>query len=134
MSVPSQHEFDPQQTEVIGKLGAAMRFIGGVTMGLGILEAVGAALAIVETIQGTNSWGEVIVVIMAAVFLMTMGGLTLGAGRAFKNVATTTGRDISHLMQALDNLRQMFSILSVLVLLWMVLAAIALVAALIGRM
>jgi hypothetical protein len=134
MNASGEHEFDPQQTEIIGKLGATMRFIGGVTTALGILEVIGLVLAIVEAIQGTNSWGEVIAVGMAAVFLLTMGSLTLGAGGSFKNIATTTGRDISHLMQALDNLRQMYSILSVLVMLWIVVAVIAMVVALIHRM
>jgi hypothetical protein len=133
MSVPREHEFDSQQTEVIRKLGATMRFIGSVLTVLAILEAIGAVLAIVQVVRGTESWGEVLTLGMAAVFLLAMGSLTLGAGGSFKNIATTSGRDISHLMKALDNLRQMYSILTVLVLLWIALAVIAVGVAFLGR-
>ena len=48
------------------------------------------------------------------------------AGKKFQAIAKTSGDDISHLMVALDNLRQVYAILSVIIILCVLLSLVAL--------
>jgi hypothetical protein len=71
-------------------------------------------------------WPEVITRGIVMVFTLAMGSLMIKAGMEFQAIVDTAGQDIAHLMAALDNLRQMYSVLSVVIIISILLTLAAL--------
>ena len=105
-------------------LGAASVVVllgtGSRTAWLALFVAVVCLRAIVEA-----EWSGVMTLGMMIVFAVAMGSLMIKAGKAFQAIVDTAGNDIAHLMAALDNLRQVYSILSVIIILTTLLGLVA---------
>ena len=86
------YEFNAEQSKLIGGLGRSMRIVG----------LVGLAWAVVG--------------------IISMGIWALSGGTSFINVATTQGNDIVHLMDALGKLRNIFSLVAILIVAALVIA------------
>ena len=115
------YEFDSSQNETILTLAKSLQFVGTTSLVFGLVFAIGCVSAIFQT-----NWSAVITQGMFVVFTFAMGGLMIKAGKKFQAIVKTSGDDISHLMVALDNLRQVYSILSVIIILCVLLSLIAL--------
>jgi hypothetical protein len=111
-----QYEFTPEQDRLIVDLAAKMRFVGFFALFMG---ALGLGLMVYIWMRG------VLYVDVGILVMLFLGFWTLGAARSFQEVADTKGRDISHVMKALGELRSMFSLLY-----WVLLVGIVLVAVL----
>lgn len=121
MDENEKFEFDSQQNETILTLAKSLQFVGAVTLVLALVFAIGCLRAVLQT-----QWPAVITQGMWMIFSFAMGGAMVKAGKEFQAIVTTSGSDISHLMQALDNLRQIYSTLSVIIMICIVLAIVAL--------
>ena len=121
MDTEKNYEFDSSQNETISTLAKTLQFVGTTSLVLGLVFALGCVGAVFQT-----NWSAVISQGMFVVFTLAMGGLMIKAGKEFQAIVTTSGDDISHLMVALDNLRQVYSILSVIIILCVLLTLVAL--------
>jgi hypothetical protein len=121
MDTDKNYEFDSSQNETILTLAKSLQFVGTTSLVFGLVFAIGCVSAIFQT-----NWSAVITQGMFVVFTFTMGGLMTKAGKKFQAIAKTSGDDISHLMVALDNLRQVYAILSVIIILCVLLSLVAL--------
>lgn len=110
-----QYEFTPEQDRLIADLAGKMRFVGFFALFIG---ALGLGLMIYVWTRG------VLYVDVGILVLAFLGFWTLGAARSFQDVADTEGRDVSHLMRALGELRSMFALLYWILLVGIVLVAI----------
>jgi hypothetical protein len=126
MDTEKNYEFDSGQNETILTLAKTLQFVGAVALVLALVIGVGALGSLFQA-----KWGEAIFQSMFLVFTFSMGSLMIKAGKEFQAIVATTGKDISHLMTALDNLRQMYSILSVIIILFVLLMIIALAVSLV---
>ncbi len=126
MDTEKNYEFDSAQNETILTLAKTLQFVGAVTLVLALVFSLGALGALLRA-----SWGEAITQSMFLVFTFSMGSLMIKAGKEFQAIVTTSGKDISHLMIALDNLRQVYSILSVVIILFVLLMIIAMAVSLV---
>ena len=126
MDTEKNYEFDSAQNETILTLAKTLQFVGAVTLVLALVFSLGALGALLRA-----SWGEAITQGMFLVFTFSMGSLMIKAGKEFQAIVTTSGKDISHLMIALDNLRQVYSILSVVIILFVLLMIIAMAVSLV---
>ncbi len=126
MDAEKNYEFDSAQNETILTLAKTLQFVGAVTLVLAFVFGLAALGSLIRA-----SWGEAISQSMFLVFSFSMGGLMIKAGKEFQAIVTTSGKDISHLMTALDNLRQMYSLLSVVIILFVLLMIIALAVSLV---
>lgn len=111
---PTPFEFSAPQEALIGSLGRLMRIVGVVSLVFGGLVAV----------LGLMARGNAIVALVQAGMMVAIGLLTYSAGSRFRHVVDTTGRDIAHLMQALDRVRSIY-----LVQVWVLGIALASLAA-----
>jgi hypothetical protein len=115
------YEFSETQDETILTLAKTLKFVGAAALALALVFAAGCLFAV-----AAGDWPEVISQAMVMIFTLSMGSLMIKAGGEFYAIVATAGEDISHLMKALDNLRQMYSILSVIIIIMILLLLIAL--------
>jgi hypothetical protein len=97
-----QYEFGEAENAVIGNLGSKMSFVGLFMLGIGLFFF---GTAMVRWVQSQEL--EVGVLFLALLFIV-VGIPTHRAGREFRLVADTQGKDISHLMGAIDNLLRLY--------------------------
>ena len=121
MNTDKSYEFDSAQNETIRTLAKTLQLVGAVTLVFALVFALGCLRAVTQA-----EWPEVITQGMVMVFTFAMGSLMIKAGKAFQAIVATAGEDITHLMAALDNLRQMYSILSVIIIIATLLMLVAL--------
>jgi len=129
-----QYEFDAHQNEVIRQLSRSMRWVAIPFLLLGAMYGIVFALSIVRVFADPRGILGVLVIGLAMLFFLALGRWTRKAAASFEGVTETAGEDISHLMEALDNLRKTYSLLSLIVkiyvgllLLMLIFSAIAMV-------
>jgi hypothetical protein len=122
-----QHEFDSGQNQVIADLAAAMRWVAAPLLLIAILYGFAAVMGVVQSFQRPEMLVWVFFVVVATVFYFSLGIWTRRASEAFQEITTSSGHDIAHLMQALDNLRKKYSLLSLIVKLYVALVIVSLV-------
>ena len=126
MDTEKNYEFDSAQNDTILTLAKTLQFVGAVTLVLALVFGVAVLGSLFQA-----RWGEAIIQAMFLIFTFSMGSLMIKAGKEFQAIVATSGKDISHLMTALDNLRQMYSILSVIIILFVLMMIIAFAASLV---
>lgn len=119
----SQHEFTYSENSIIGNLGSKMSFVGLFMLGIGLFFF---STVIIRWVQFHHL--EVALLFLTLLFIV-VGIWTHRAGREFRIVALTHGKDISHLMGALENLVKLYTLLYVLFFIALVFAVIQLGAA-----
>jgi hypothetical protein len=120
------YEFDEGQNETIRTLSKSLQFVGLAGLAFSLMFAID----LLHAVMGSD-WSDAVSQGVILVFMLAMGSLMLKAGREFQAIVDTEGKDISHLMIALDNLRKMYSVLSVIILISIVLTLVALALALV---
>ena len=120
-AVEKQYEFKPEENRIIGELAWKMSFVGLFLLANGLLIIV---IGVVPLFH----FGPII----SGTLMCVVGLWTQRASMAFRNVVDTEGRDISHLMKALDDLRKLYSLQFWLVILGVALAVAGLVAIYLG--
>ena len=118
--VSSQYEFSYSENSIIGNLGSKMSFVGLFMLGIGLFFF---ASVIMGWVQSQHL--EVRLLFLSLLFIV-VGIWTHRAGREFRNVAQTHGKDISHLMGALENLLKLYTLLYLLFFIALVFAIIQL--------
>jgi hypothetical protein len=128
----TRYEFTTQQNELIGDLAGKMRLVGLVAMVLGVLNMLSAILLLVFVFQDrlpadilqripedvranlpptAYLWGYLLQAAAAGLIFLMLGSWTRSAAASFQRIVDTTNRDIGHLMEALNSLRKMYSLL-----------------------
>jgi hypothetical protein len=116
----SQYEFSYSENSIIGNLGSKMSFVGLFMLGIGLFFFVSV---IIRWVQSHHL--EVALLFLTLLFIV-VGIWTHRAGRGFRSVAETQGKDISHLMGALENLLKLYTLLYLLFFIALVFAIIQL--------
>ena len=119
-AVTSQYEFTYSENTVIGNLGSKMSFVGLFMLGIGLFFFISV---IIRWVQSYHL--EVALLFLTLLFIV-VGIWTHRAGREFRIVAETHGKDISHLMGALENLLKLYTLLYLLLFIVLVFAIIQL--------
>jgi hypothetical protein len=94
-----QFEFSPEQNAVIGDLARKMRLVGFVALFCGILTPL-LILLLSGNLTLSLSW----------LLYILVGSWMLASSRAFRDIVETQGRDITHLMSALAELKKFFTL------------------------
>ena len=106
-STKAAYEFDEAQSKVIGNLGKSMRIVGVMALawaGVGIIM-----MAVVAWKSGS------LVFDLNPVLGLFIGLWALSSGDSFIKIASTQGNDINHLMDALAKLRNIASLIAILI-------------------
>lgn len=108
-ALPPQYEFNDEQSRIIESLAGSMNLVGG---GVAAVGAMVGGMGVWLAISGIFRLGISAVAVGTAMFVS--GLWVSAAARRFRRVAVTRGRDISHLMDAIVTLRQVFVVQMVL--------------------
>lgn len=108
----SVYEFDTLQSQIMARLGRAMRDVGIFLGGIGLLSIIGGIARLFIRVE---TWEQALVMALGGLLpggiLLLIGLWTRAAGGHFQRVATTAGADIQHLIEALDELRQAYGLI-----------------------
>jgi len=118
--VSSRYEFNYSENSIIANLGSKMSFVGLFMLGIGLFFFVSVIIRWVK-----SDHLEVALVFISLLFIV-IGIWTHRAGREFRSVAESHGKDISHLMEALGNLLKLYTLLYMLFFIALVFAIIQL--------
>ncbi|MGI9519326.1 MAG: hypothetical protein ACR2NP_19905 [Pirellulaceae bacterium] len=121
------YEFDAQQNQTIGELAGAMKWVAVPLILVGAMYAVLAVIQLITAFQNWELLFPALMIALAAVLYLVLGFWTKQSSEAFSAVVATSGNDIGHLMTALDNLRKKYSLLSLIVKIYVVLLIIGLI-------
>lgn len=125
-------EFTPSQNEVIGELGNSLKWVSIPIFALGafcLMNFIFFLMLAFKTGNLTNwhSFAIGLLLIMQFLFFLLMARWTTTASLGFQAITKTTGKDISFLMIALNNLRAMFSVLAFCVKAFLIISIISLI-------
>lgn len=110
---PPRYEFDAGQNELIAVLAERMKWVAWFMIGLSIILMIGA---LVSPSEGTAG------LIIQATLTFIVAVWTRRAAAAFDGIVKTEGSDIANLMDALGQLKKLYTLQY-----WVMLLAIALV-------
>jgi len=119
-AVANQYEFSYSENAVISNLGSKMSFVGLFMLGIGLFFFVSGI------VRWAQSHDLDVGLLFLSLLFIVVGIWTHRAGREFRSVAETEGKDISHLMGALANLLKLYTLLYLLFFVALVFAIIQL--------
>jgi hypothetical protein len=131
-SPPEQYEFTTRQNAVIGPLAKDMVWVAIPLEIVGILYGIGMIVSVIRAFRDPHFIIQAVLIGLAMLFYLALGIWTTRSARAFKQIVSTQGQDINHLMDALDNLRRMYGLLSLIVKIYVAVAVVAVVVGLIA--
>jgi hypothetical protein len=111
-----------------------MVWVGVPLLLVGVLYGVGLIVSVVRSFHDPHYLLQATLVGLAMLFYLALGTWTNKSARAFAEIVTTQGRDIDHLMDALENLRKMYGLVSTLVRIYVALVLIAVVIGLLAAL
>lgn len=136
------YEFDSNQNALIADLAKKMRLVGIVMMVFGVVALIGGIAHFV----GMSNWKEAplgattsigLAQVLYALIYLCLGVWTKNAGDSFRRITATQGSDVNYLMEALGNLRKIYTFFYVLiiigVIMWLVFMVIFLVTAFMSK-
>jgi hypothetical protein len=129
--LPAQYEFDSQQDRILAGLSQDMRWVAVPLMFVGVMYGIACAAGIVRAFSHPEALLGAIFIGLAMLFYLALGTWTQRAAVSFYQITRTQGRDVTHLMGALENLRKMYALLSLIVKIYVAVVLITLVAAVI---
>jgi hypothetical protein len=111
-----QYEFTSEQNKTINELAGAMSVVGTFAFVLGIVYLIAFVGVLIQVIQGKGDVGVTIVAAVSALIYLAVGSWTRNAAFEFRRIVETTNRDIYHLMNALESLTKLYSLLRLLIM------------------
>ena len=122
------HEFGAQKAHAFAALGSRMRFVGIATL---VLTLVSAWVSWPADKGGSGGKGVALITwALGIVIGLVVGAWTVQAGGAFKRIASTSGADLLHLMEAVRGLTKLYTLQMIAILLLIGLFGLTLVLAL----
>ena len=120
-SGPPQYEFTSAQGDLISDLARKMRFVGLLMIAIGVLNPL-------------FIWFTFHAITLDVTFLIyiLIGMWTWSAAQSFQKVVDTEGKDVNHLMEAIERLRRIYGFIFYLVIIGITLAGILIIWAAIG--
>lgn len=115
------HEFGPSENEVIDRAATWIGYWSWIAILSGILSGLGGLVS--EDPIGSLIMGTIYVIV---------GAYFRGAAASMKEVVSTAGNDVAHLMTALDRLSSAFKVMVLLVFIGVVLALLVAVILAVG--
>lgn len=130
---PGEYEFTPRENEIIRSLSRDMSWVAFPLVFVGILYGVGFVSAVIRAFQDPSHFLMPAMLLgLAMLFYLVLGIWTNRAAASFGLVVTTQGRDVSHVMSALDELRKTYGLLSAFVKVYVAFALIGVIIGLIA--
>jgi sulfite exporter TauE/SafE len=112
------YEFTGAQNQLISTLAKRMKFVAIFFIVLGAIVAAGGLFTLSRGIEG------IVTIFMGALYII-IGIWTIRAANSFKQIVDTEQSDISYLMNALNELKKLYTLQYVLMIIAIVFMGIA---------
>jgi uncharacterized membrane protein YbhN (UPF0104 family) len=127
MQTRTQVEFGPEEDRTFTALAKNMGTVAWLMNLVGFLFLVLCGLLVWRVVERKEGYAAALGVGTAAAAFLTIGVQTFWAGRSFRRIVETKGRDTWHLMNALETLRGMYGLLRLIIVASAVLVVLAVV-------
>lgn len=108
----TKYEFNDNENKIIRNLAGSMGVVSLPLLFLGLSYMVVLALNWEALTKDKSMLGTTLAMGVAMLSFLSIAAWTRRSSLAFRKITTTSGDDVSHLMDALNNLRKMYSMLS----------------------
>jgi hypothetical protein len=119
----SMYEFDREQNQLLSDLAAKMTFVGIFAIIIGTLDVFWALYWLI-----TTTWQAALENGIQAVMYLLIGIWVFKAAGSFRQIVLTQGSDIQNLMKALLEFKRLFTLLSSLLVIFLIVALINIIA------
>jgi hypothetical protein len=113
-----EYEFNDAENHAIGDLASKMRFVGLMGIIFGVLLVLGGLAACAG---GSKTAGSGVGNFLQGIFAILVGVWTRSAAGGFQRIVDTQGNDIFNLMAALGELRRIYGLQRILLIIVLVL-------------
>lgn len=120
--VSERYEFTEDQNTLIGDLSKKMGLVGAVLIALGLVAILFGIIALFRLPPAAG-----IAQIIQGLIYLFLGYWTYQASGSFRTIVETAGRDVAHLIEALSNLRKMYTLMYWIIIVGLILLVIAFV-------
>ncbi len=124
----TQYEFTNEQNKLIAQLSSGMQWVGTALSVLGYIYLIAVIICVTQALSRPETLFSAVYVLLATLFFLALGIWTRKASRSFQAITKTRGRDMDHLMEALDHLRKHYSLVSTVVKVYVALILVAVIA------
>lgn len=114
-------EFGEREGKVLGATGYWMGIVGRIWIFFAVLALV---LAAVLAFWSTEHFTEAIQMAVQGGVGLLIGVWTVSAARGFRDVDSTQGRDVEHVVQAAENLTNIYRLQAILIALFCILVIV----------
>ncbi len=108
-----------------------LQWVGTALSVLGCIYLIAVIICVVQAFSRPETSLSVGYVLLATLFFLALGVWTRKASRSFQAITKTRGRDIDHLMEALDHLRKHYSLMSTVVKVYVTLILVVVIASIV---
>lgn len=122
-SISGTYEFDEEQNQIIKSLALYMKILAI------MLLVVGGLMVLAGVAMAVSVGPPAIVLLVEGGLILTFGIFTQRAASAFRQIATSAGADVGHLMSALVSLRGLYRLQVILMIAGIGLAVLLMVVA-----
>ena len=119
----AEYEFNSTQNQVIEQVAKKMRFVGIILIILGIFYMLGGLFTLPKGIAN----------IIAAIIYIIIGYWTTKASTSFQLIVNTEGNDITNLMEALGELKKLYKLQYVILIISILIVIIGYLAGIAGN-
>lgn len=123
-AVSGHYEFTENQNALIGNLAKKMGLVGAVLVAFGLIAVVFGIVALFRF--PAAGVGQII----QGVIYLLLGFWTYQASGSFRTIVSTAGRDVGHLMDGLNSLQKMYTLMYWVIIVALVLLVVAFVVSL----
>ncbi len=116
----TQYEFNESENAVFTGLAKAMKLVSTVALSLGALMVVGFFVLLFR-----HRIGHASLSLIQGMVMVVMGIWNRDASGSVEQIVSSTGNDVTHLMQAMDKLKKIFSLTQTLLLATILLAGLS---------
>jgi hypothetical protein len=120
----AQYEFTDDQNKQISRLADAMQVTAGLMQLLGLAFVIFCTLSVTKAVDTSSGYGQAVGLGAAALLCLCIGFWTGGSATSFRKIVETKNEDVWHLMNALGQLHNMYSLLRTMILGILVLAVV----------
>jgi len=121
-----QYEFTADQNRTINALAGAMEVVATLMKLVGVAFLAFFGLTLLQAAQAGGGYGAAVGLGAAMLICLAVGLWTGGAARSFRRIVETQNRDVWHLMNALESLHKMYSLVRTIALAGLALLVIGL--------
>ena len=119
------YEFNDEQSRIFSGLAESMRMVATLCKLLALVLLVALGLIFYKVVEISIGWPGLLIIGVVTLGVLAIGFWTSSAANSFRKIAESKNRDVWHLINAVQSLTSMYSLLRTLIQMCIVVAILA---------